>query len=88
MKELRDFLEYALEDFGETSTGIEYLDNMIDKTIELVESRTCENCNYYVQVPIYITGYCSKLADPWGNDYFNYGKDFGCNKFEPKEKHE
>lgn len=52
---------------------------VIDKIYDDFESRTCINCNYYVDYPNVCCNsdslLCSEFVD----------KDFGCNKFERKQ---
>jgi len=49
------------------------------------ESRTCENCKYYIFDKYYY--YCNNdlCYDNGMNDVREVEKDFGCNKFERKD---
>ena len=74
----------------ETTTDeiIEDHNVLIDKIYDDFESRVCGECKWFQTHRYYIdihdkVGYpqtvCEKLR-------INYGKDFGCNKFERKDK--
>lgn len=52
--------------------------------IEDFESRTCENCKYFIDEKGTKLQFCNARTEGGIIGWNGYGKDFGCNKFESK----
>ena len=59
---------------------------LIDEIYDDFESRTCENCKYFIDEKGTKLQFCNARTVGGIIGWNGYGKDFGCNKFERKDK--
>lgn len=72
---------YKWEEYTKTAP-IELIEQQIDKIYDYFESRTCSSCKH-----LSCNGICVNIEDNNSIDiYATFGKDFACNKWEPKKE--
>ena len=59
-------------------------EKFVNEIYDDFESRTCENCNYFIDEKGTKFQFCNASTEGGIIGWNGYGKDFGCNKFERK----
>ncbi len=72
-------VKYACDPYGEHD---EKIAKLINKIYDDFESRTCENCKYFIDERNTRLQFCNARTEGGIIGWNGYGKDFGCNKFE------